>query len=84
MKVCYDHQVFSWQKYGGISRYFCEIARSLQLKELCDVQIVAPLHVTEYLKQVKGDVPVAGMYVKKLPKVSELIRRINGVLRSHS
>lgn len=80
MKVCYDHQVFSWQKYGGISRYFCEIARSLQLRRLCDVQVVAPLYVNEYLKQLTGNVSVSGMYVNKLPKVSELIRRINGLV----
>lgn len=80
MKVCYDHQVFSWQKYGGISRYFCEIARSLQLRRLCDVQIVAPLYVNEYLKQLTANISVSGMYVNKLPKISELIRRINGLV----
>lgn len=80
MKVCYDHQVFSWQKYGGISRYFCEIARSLQLRRLCDVQVISPLYVNEYLKQLTGNVSVSGMYVNKLPKVSELIRRINGLV----
>lgn len=25
MKVLFDHQIFSMQKYGGISRYFCEL-----------------------------------------------------------
>ncbi len=25
MKILYDHQAFSLQKYGGISRYFCEL-----------------------------------------------------------
>jgi glycosyltransferase involved in cell wall biosynthesis len=25
MKVLYDHQVFSWQRFGGISRYFYEL-----------------------------------------------------------
>lgn len=25
MKILYDHQVFSMQAYGGISRYFCEL-----------------------------------------------------------
>ncbi len=27
MKILFDHQVFSWQKMGGISRYFAEIIR---------------------------------------------------------
>jgi len=25
MKILYDHQIFSLQQYGGISRYFCEL-----------------------------------------------------------
>jgi len=25
MKLLYDHQIFTWQNYGGISRYFCEL-----------------------------------------------------------
>jgi glycosyltransferase involved in cell wall biosynthesis len=29
LKVLYDHQIFGRQEYGGISRYFCEIADHL-------------------------------------------------------
>lgn len=25
MRIIYDHQIFTWQNYGGISRYFCEL-----------------------------------------------------------
>ena len=25
MKILYDHQIFTAQKYGGISRYYCEL-----------------------------------------------------------
>lgn len=25
MRILYDHQIFTYQKYGGISRYFCEL-----------------------------------------------------------
>jgi hypothetical protein len=25
MKILYDHQIFTWQKFGGISRYFYEL-----------------------------------------------------------
>ena len=27
--VVYDHQVFSWQKFGGVSRYFVELIKHL-------------------------------------------------------
>ncbi len=30
MRILFDHQVFSWQTYGGISRYFAEQLRELQ------------------------------------------------------
>ncbi|WP_345954534.1 glycosyltransferase family 1 protein [Mucilaginibacter sp. PAMB04168] len=30
MKVLFDHQIFSLQKYGGISRYFANLHRGLQ------------------------------------------------------
>jgi len=29
MKILYDHQIFSIQKYGGASRYFCELLKNL-------------------------------------------------------
>jgi glycosyltransferase involved in cell wall biosynthesis len=29
MRILFDHQVFSWQAYGGISRYFTELMRAL-------------------------------------------------------
>ena len=29
MRIAYDQQIFGWQAYGGISRYFCELAERL-------------------------------------------------------
>jgi glycosyltransferase involved in cell wall biosynthesis len=49
MKIAYDHQIFWQQKYGGISRYFFELARNLAVMEMMDVKIVSPLYVNEYL-----------------------------------
>ncbi|NOQ29772.1 MAG: glycosyltransferase [Helicobacteraceae bacterium] len=31
MKVLYDHQIFSFQKYGGISRYFHELVKNFRI-----------------------------------------------------
>ncbi len=28
MKILYDHQIFLVQKYGGISKYFCELIKN--------------------------------------------------------
>ena len=32
MKILYDHQMFSLQRYGGITRYFCEIIKHIAPK----------------------------------------------------
>ncbi|MFN0176389.1 MAG: glycosyltransferase, partial [Saprospiraceae bacterium] len=41
MRILFDHQVFSWQRYGGISRYFAEQLR--WLKSL-DQDVFLPEH----------------------------------------
>lgn len=39
MRVLYDHQIFSVQKYGGISRYFYEISRGIKASDV-DVSVI--------------------------------------------
>jgi glycosyltransferase involved in cell wall biosynthesis len=34
VKVLYDTQVFSWQRFGGISRYFVELMRNMSAKDV--------------------------------------------------
>jgi glycosyltransferase involved in cell wall biosynthesis len=41
MKIQYDHQIFTSQKYGGISRYFYELIKEFELLE--NVQTNTPL-----------------------------------------
>lgn len=50
LRVAFDGQIFRQQRHGGISRYFCELAR--ELSRLPDVQahIVAPHHRNAYLE----------------------------------
>lgn len=49
MKVIYDSQIFSAQEYGGISRYFCELAKSVAAHGGVAVQIVAPMYINAYI-----------------------------------
>lgn len=40
MKILYDHQIFTAQKYGGISRYFFELIKRFDgIDDSCDVAI---------------------------------------------
>ena len=49
MKIIFDHQIFTQQIYGGISRYYCELAAALSVHEAQDVKIAASLHINDYL-----------------------------------
>ena len=49
MRVVYDQQVFAGQAYGGISRYFVDVARRLATYDGVAVTVLAPLHVTHAL-----------------------------------
>ncbi len=52
MKIAYDPQIFSAQIYGGISRYFCEIASRIAKQPGIQVSIIAPMYINAYLAHV--------------------------------
>lgn len=90
MKILYDHQVFCWQKYGGISRYIYELATHLDAMEEVEVKILAIAYVNEYLKKFDSDL-VVGFPVPDFQsgKVTKLITKFNDEvskiwLKSHS
>lgn len=47
MKILYDHQIFSLQKYGGVSKYFCELLKRIP-RELWDTTTL--FSQNEYIK----------------------------------
>jgi len=54
MNILFDHQIFCLQQYGGISRYFYELARNLADMPEQKVEIFAPLYLNEYLSARNG------------------------------
>lgn len=78
MKIFYDHQVFSWQNVGGVSRYFVELIRHLP----GDVRYMMPPMLSEnvYLDSLGDDIPpvkswsVANYRVRK--KLYEAINQL--------
>jgi len=56
MKIVYDSQIFSAQKYGGISRYFCEVASRISKHNDICVYITAPLYINSYLKMLPHNI----------------------------
>jgi glycosyltransferase involved in cell wall biosynthesis len=53
VKIAFDNQIFLEQKFGGISRYFCEVFSEIKKNSNTKAQIIAPLHFNRYLKDLK-------------------------------
>jgi len=51
MKVFYTYDIFSDQKYGGISRYFMEMIKKIP-PDKANIRIFAGLHINEYINQM--------------------------------
>ena len=64
MNILYDHSIFLMQKYGGISRYFYNLAK--HLKDNNKIEIFAPLFRNYYIKDLPAEV-VNGKYYEKFP-----------------
>jgi len=80
MKIVFDHNIFSLQQFGGISRYICELGKSLVTDSSKNVSVVAPLYVNHYLKQVPKSLKVLGFPVRQIPRTGRIIRTINWVM----
>ncbi len=80
LSVAFDHQIFDLQKYGGVSRYFVEIANELALDPSLRVAIEAPLHINEYLRAVRSPVRSTALYVGDIPKIRRLAHVVNALL----
>jgi len=78
INVVYDHQIFSAQRFGGISRYFCEIAKRVSNSSEFSANIVAPFYVNEYLRESGAD--ISGINVPIIPKTGRIIQQINLLL----
>lgn len=76
MKIVFDHQIFTQQSYGGISRYFVRLAQGL-LALGHQVDVVAPIHRNRYLKDLPAQ-RVYGLEFKRFPpKTGRLFGLIN-------
>ncbi|MEI7424959.1 MAG: glycosyltransferase [Candidatus Staskawiczbacteria bacterium] len=53
MKILFDNQIFELQKYGGISRYFCELFK--KFNNYSDIQYQLPIRnsINEYLSKIE-------------------------------
>lgn len=78
MIVLYDAQIFRQQSYGGISRYFCELAARLAHDASVTARILAPHHRNAYLSALPAPLVIGwpSSRWKRLGKLSRLAARI--------
>jgi glycosyltransferase involved in cell wall biosynthesis len=79
MKICYDYKIFSTQKYGGISRYFVELASRMNHYPETEVRVVSPLYQSRFLHEKKADIPVRGFYSEILAARRRTVGRVNPI-----
>ncbi len=68
MNILFDHQIFCHQQYGGISRYFYELASKIKNDGNHKVRIFSPLYINEYFRNGSAVRP-AGIRIPKLSGV---------------
>lgn len=54
VNILYDAQTFRIQRYGGISRYFAELAPRMAATSGVDARVLAPAHNNAYLAALQG------------------------------
>jgi glycosyltransferase involved in cell wall biosynthesis len=65
LRVMFDPQIFCHQRFGGVSRYVCNLALEMQHIAGVTPLIVAPFHFNEYLDQLPSSL-VRGRRVRWL------------------
>lgn len=80
MRILYDYQIFGSQQYGGISRYFYQLANELAGMEGQEIDVFAPLYVNDYFRN--GD--IVRPYGIKIPRSPHRVRLVEWVNSSAS
>ncbi len=80
MRIAYDHQIFGWQKYGGISRYFFELANNIALDEAGEAAVISPLHITSYLSAASPKLKIMGLAAPAIRRTGRIYRTVNQLL----
>lgn len=80
MQIIYDHQIFSAQKYGGISRYFAELANHIADAQTAQVRVISPVHINAYLASRSPRVRVTGFKMPAIRYTDRIYHAVNQAL----
>ncbi len=80
MKIAFDHTIFLIQKYGGVTRYFCQIFNSIKNKH--KTKILSPFYQSKFLKNYSKDV-IKLKNIDNIPKyTTKLLNYTNLVINN--
>lgn len=80
MRIAFDHQIFGWQEYGGISRYAYELASKLSTSFDQDVAVICPIYVNKYLANAPQRLKIEGVQVPAFRNSGRVYRAFNSFL----
>ncbi len=80
MRIAFDHQIFGWQEYGGISRYAFETASRIAKISGCELTVFTPFYVNRYLAGRPPQLRLIGRPVRNFPRAGRIVRALNGIL----
>lgn len=80
IRVCFDHQIFTSQQFGGISRYYVELFSAIRNNQKISPEIAAPLHINSHLADSGLDLP--GIRLKASKFNSALSKRVDYLISS--
>lgn len=82
MNISYDYQIFSSQRFGGISRYFYELANNLAGldDETVECLINSPVFINEYLHYSRMSLQINGLFLPAFPRSNRIYGFINKLM----
>ena len=82
MRIAYVHQIFSLQKFGGISRYFIELAKNMSTasEDTALAKFFAPFHKNDYLEYNHQNLSFSGIKVPDIRGSGRFCHAINSFL----
>lgn len=77
--IVFDHQIFDLQVFGGISRYFCELASRVHRTDGFRATVAAPIHFNAHLASCEA--PTYGVYLPmRIPRTGRAYRAVSALL----
>lgn len=76
MRVLFDDQIFSQQRFGGISRYYTELVKGLGARTNVNARLLSPLCTNHYAKRIPRSLRV-GIPFPAMAGTESLIWHVN-------